>query len=862
MRPRYALLVALLLTFAAQAILADTGSPVRLKSRTFTPVEDLSALDAAVAAGVAERHFLVQPIEAIDLPDREALSRDGVRLTRYIPDHTWLATFSRDAMQSPAVRGRFAWVGELRVEDKMPARLVSGALGEWAWLPDGRAELRVRLHDDADLVAAGERLRGMNVEIRETWQIFPGFTVHAPAWRLSDIAALDEVMWITEGLPPIELANDQNRQITGADIAQGPPYDLSGLNVHAGIWDNGRVDPNHDDFANRLTLGESASTGDHATHVAGTVGASGILSQSQGGTPLQWRGMAPEVLLYSWYFDDDVPAEIANGVATYDLDVETNSWTWGVGGGSCDMYGDYDFWAPEFDALVRGAGGRKLNIQFAAANERDDGDCPLQGGYECIPPPSTAKNITTVGATNSDDDSMTGFSSWGPVDDGRLKPDVTAPGCQRFGEGFVKSTLPGDRYGDPGWCGTSMATPTVTGNLALLYELHRAIHGPGDPETSLMKAALIGTAQDLGRPGPDYSFGHGRIDVHKAADVLLVDSPKVVELSDGEVEEWVFRVRPGLGELRVVLAWDDPDAAPLSDPALVNDLDLVVLGPGGTEYEPWVLDPADPDANAVRGVDHLNNVEHVTVADPAEGLWTVRVTGTNVPEGPQVASVVGLDQQAPAVPMGFEVVGSTGSTIDLVWTNAPAVDREGTLIVRWQGVSFWLGPQQGQVFEEGQQVGPGVTAVYVRDEDHSVEPFTDTGLGADETYHYAAYSFDDMRNYSLGATATGTTGDVVAVEGQGGVPAAVALGPARPNPAWARAEIPFAVPARGEVRLRVYDTAGRLVRTLVSGELGVGEYRVVWDGRDEGRRAVAPGVYFVELRAGGERLSRTLSWMP
>jgi hypothetical protein len=377
-----------------------------------------------------------------------------------------------------------------------------------------------------------------------------------------------------------------------------------------------------------------------------------------------------------------------------------------------------------------------------------------------------------------------------------------------------------------------------------------------------MKALLIGTAQDLGRPGPDYSFGHGRIDVHKAADVLLVDSPKVVELSDGEVEEWVFRVRRGLEELRVVLAWDDPDAAPMSDPALVNDLDLLVLGPGGTEYEPWVLNPADPDANAVRGVDHLNNVEHVTVADPAEGLWTVRVTGTNVPEGPQVASVVGLDQQAPAMPMGFEVVGSTGSTIDLVWTNASAVDRVGTLIVRWQGASFWLGPQQGQVFEEGQAVGPGVTAVYVRDEDHSVEPFTDTGLGEDETYHYAAYSFDDMRNYSLGATATGTTGDVVAVEGQGGVPAVVELGPARPNPAWARAEIPFALPERGEVRLRVYDTAGRLVRTLVSEELGAGAYRVVWDGRDEGRREVAPGVYFVELRTGGERRSRTLSWMP
>jgi hypothetical protein len=60
----------------------------------------------------------------------------------------------------------------------------------------------------------------------------------------------------------------------------------------------------------------------------------------------------------------------------------------------------------------------------------------------------------------------------------------------------------------------------------------------------------------------------------------------------------------------------------------------------------------------------------------------------------------------------------------------------------------------------------------------------------------------------------------------------------------------------------VYDAAGRLVRTLVDGVVGPGTYRVSWDGRDETRRRVAPGVYFYELRAGGERISRSLSWLP
>ena len=164
-------------------------------------------------------------------------------------------------------------------------------------------------------------------------------------------------------------------------------------------------------------------------HVAGTMAGDGTNSASQGGTAYQWEGMAPGADILSYYWDN-ATSDHNGAINTYGIELSQNSWSYSVDEaayGNCYLYGNYDYNAPDYDDIITGLYGKRIAVIFAAANERNDGDCGMSSmppylNYANIPPPATAKNVIAVGATNSDDDSMTTFSSWGPLDDGRLKP--------------------------------------------------------------------------------------------------------------------------------------------------------------------------------------------------------------------------------------------------------------------------------------------------------------------------------------------------------------------------------------------------------------------------------------------------------
>ena len=228
---------------------------------------------------------------------------------------------------------------------------------------------------------------------------------------------------------------------------QASPYSLDGTDVDVGVWDSGEIDDTHDDFGTRVTIVETSSTTSHATHVAGTLGGDGNLSSIFGCNAKQWRGMATNVDFFSYNFlVNNLELEEHDGaINTYGIDLSQSSWGLNLGAGST-LFGDYTSRDVTYDKIVRGVYGRRIPIFFSAGNDRNDfGECFT--GYNCITPPgATSKNTVTVGATNSDDDSMTSFSGWGPVDDGRLKPEVVAPGCEYIGATSIQSTLPGDTY--------------------------------------------------------------------------------------------------------------------------------------------------------------------------------------------------------------------------------------------------------------------------------------------------------------------------------------------------------------------------------------------------------------------------------
>ncbi len=330
----------------------------------------------------------------------------------------------------------------------------------------------------------------------------------------------------------------------------------------------------------------------------------------------------------------------------YGIRISQNSWGLWIDEdlfNNCHRYGDYDWYALDYDDIVTGRYGERISVVFSVGNERNDGDCgmnpnPPYNNYANITPPATAKNIIAVGATNSDTDSMTDFSSWGPVDDGRIKPDVVAPGDEVGGDGGIKSTVPFGGYSV--FWGTSMAAPAVSGSAALILQRYWAICSIGgvDPLPSTIKALLVHTAKDLGNTGPDYQFGYGRINVKDAVDMIPHHEEGTIT-NTGQVDTYYITIA-NRDELKVTLVWDDEPATANASPALINDLDLVLIDPEGFQHFPWILDPANPSAPATKGADHRNNVEQVVVNNPLPGQWQIQVRGYAVPSGPQPYSLV------------------------------------------------------------------------------------------------------------------------------------------------------------------------------------------------------------------------------
>jgi hypothetical protein len=636
---------------------------LRLKSRIVTPSPGFAAADSLLATrpNVAS-HLLVQLRDPESAADRRSLEAEGVRFFHHLPENTWFVAVSPQVFARPNVRERLRWAGPVQPGDRLQPRLRSFAPHPWAIEADGRWRLQVRFFGDVEAERARVLLRSLGASITSEIPFLRAFEITAPAGVVSILADEDSVFWIRETSPPRAEANDQNRMQCRAGLLHAPPYSLAGADVVAAVWDAGSIDPSHPDFVGRLVVADGASPHQHATHVGGTMAGSGANSIAQGGTALQWRGMAPAATIVSYDWDNPI-AEHDPAINTYGASISQNSWTYVVatGAGNCEIYGDYDYDAPAYDEIISGIVGGPMVVGFAAGNERDDGDCGMVGwdNYANIPPPSTSKNMLTVGAINANDGSMTGFSSWGPVDDGRIKPEIVAGGCQSNGDFGVTSTFVGGGYGV--FCGTSMATPTVSGCVALLQEDHERLVGTLAP-VSLVRALLLNTAIDRGPLGPDYQNGFGQLDIKAAVDQLRAGAFANDEVATS-VEEKVFPfyVEPGRLRVQVTLCWTDPPAAPASLTTLVNDLDLVLVGPDATEHEPWLLTPGMPQLPAVRGTNHRDVVEQVSVVNPLQGTWLAKVRATTLPDGPQAFSLAGTTPEPPCAGVRLDVPGTYSS---------------------------------------------------------------------------------------------------------------------------------------------------------------------------------------------------------
>jgi len=683
--PRFKAAIPFALGLAATLMLCtvSVAGPVQWKTgavdiQSQTPAELAAALrSAAVSAGDTEaRRVLVQFDHRVDAALHAAAAANGLMLLSYVGENAFFASIAPERLNETALTQTTGLIGveEIQTQWKLHPMFNDGLTPEWAQVgveADGtpRVGAYVLFHRDVDLQTAGlDAVRAYGADVRSVLESINGLVIELPQNLIPLLASEDIVQWIEPPLPKMDVVNDSNRIITQTNTVQAAPYNLDGSGVTVLVYDGGTARATHVDFQGRLSVHDSSGTHYHSTHVAGTVGGAGVANAA-------YKGMAPGVTMLSYGFEQpgglqpgflytdpgDLEADYAQAILLRGADISNNSigTNTAPNGYDCTWEGNYGATGVLIDTIVRGDGSNSLftmpfRIVWANGNERSSGRCGTT--YHTTAPPACAKNHITVGAMNSNDDSVTSFTSWGPTDDDRLKPDISAPGCQSNGDNGVTSC---DSSGDTAYttlCGTSMASPTVCGCSALLMQDYRTNH-PGEPDfrNSTLKALLAHNAQDLEAVGPDYKTGYGSIRIQDTVDFMRTENFLEGDVNAGTTHSILVFVNPGDTELKITLAWDDVPGTPNVNPVLVNDLDLKVFDPSSQQHFPWTLGGlANPSAPAVRTqADHVNNIEQVVVDNPTPGAWRVEVYGYDVPDGPQPFSLCASPQLVACSPQGM-----------------------------------------------------------------------------------------------------------------------------------------------------------------------------------------------------------------
>jgi subtilisin family serine protease len=668
--------------------MAQAGELLRFKSLGVKKATDISVLSASFSE---HQLFLVQWKGAVHENEKSEVTALGLKVLNYFPDDAFLvqgdASAAHAAQKLSFVRLVTPFTAAMKVERELAPNGIMSA--------NVLTEVAVQLAPGAN---KAEVISALQSGVDTGMGIIVGRTTTARAWAIAD---REDVLWIerylnmrTFDLKPSELGITPSTQPdptrtgfeSGVRILNADSFYSKGMTGEGQVvavadtgLDTGDVNTLNADFQGQLKVGLAmglggSSWGDpemHGTHVSGSILGNGhnsnnLIRGGAYGAQLVMMGMWSDIMnnIMPPTLDKLYQAGYDNGAR-----IQSDSW------GAPDSKGRYDSWAALTDQWL--FNHPDYLALFAAGNDGADTQHVGVISEGSVGSPGTAKNVLTVGASKnylleggiqkpmkdlrngadkwgveplassklSDDPSgLAGFSSRGPTADGRIKPEIVAPGTNIVS---VRDKHPGADPATMSWGvyddnyvymgGTSMATPVAAGAVALARQFLQKQTGNEVISSALLKATVANAADDLfpGQFGlrssgqeepttrPNNHEGWGRVDLANLVSgrkFVLRDDAK--GLATGEEFTYSFQ-HDGKGPVRVTLAYTDAPGVASADKTLVNDLDLLVTDAKGQAIFP----------NHGSGKDSTNNMEQVDIQDAGAGTYTIKVTGANVPQG-------------------------------------------------------------------------------------------------------------------------------------------------------------------------------------------------------------------------------------
>jgi hypothetical protein len=650
--------------------------------------------------------YLVQLDRSAGAVERLLLEQAGGHVAGYVPEQAWVLLLRPDQAEAVRALPFVRWLGFYEAEMKRAPELDDLVQV---------AEVEISLTHARHVSVVRDRVEQAGGTVTASSSGSRWGTVRAllPADALAVLAARPEVEWIEPYVAP-QLMNDVAVREEFMNVRPvWTNHGLTGSGQIVAVSDSGldRGDPDtiHPDFSNRIHAafgwvedGNWADYNGHGTHVTGSVLGDGSAYEDG-----RFKGVAPSARLVfqaiggvdgsSSVFPPSPVNLLMAQAHDHDARINTHSWGSSVAGSYTTMSREADEYLWEVDDIL---------VLFSAGNSGQDSDSDGIIDPTSIGAPGTAKNVLTVGAAETgrpsgsggysslkwgigswapyypvdpisndlistpadgENQGMAAFSSRGPTQDGRVKPDIVAPGTdivstrsRQPGAGALWGTGSGVLAGAPSAYytfsgGTSMSTPLTAGAATLAREYLVDYVGITSPSAPLMKALLVNGAHSLAPgqygtnefqeipsgPRPNQVEGWGHVNLAHS----LFPSGGLTNLFwdrhtlTTDVTNRYPLIISGTNSLRVTLAWNDYPGSPMAEWQLVNDLDLRLIAPDGEVHYPHGAD--EPD--------RLNNLLGIDLDVALPGTNWVEVSGYHVPQGPQRYALMAKGEiQAPS----------------------------------------------------------------------------------------------------------------------------------------------------------------------------------------------------------------------